>query len=153
MKLIFVIYIVIASAWGDWSALLGASSVEDLLVLERQIDKVDEVKLRCRFQLKLKLFPVSCLEEIANGLERPLTRTGDSLDSLWSRVQRLCLHGADSLQSISQIKGLLSKQVPRTCQRALLLRLQDLKYLQGKKGTFLEISSDYENFNRSESQL
>ncbi len=153
MKSIFIIYIVSLSAWGDWSSLMEASSVGDLLIAEHKIEKLVEIKRRCQFQLKLKLFPTACLQEISDGLERPLINRGGWLDSLWDRVQSLCLHGADNLQSISQIKGLLSKQAPRVCQQALFLRLQDLEYLQRKKGIFLEVNRDYENFNRSESQL
>jgi len=153
MKLIFIIYIFSPWAWGDWSALFKAHTVDDLLIAERQIDSVDAIKRRCHFQLKHEHFPDACLLEISNDLEDPVARIEGSLGTIWDRVLSLCLNSVENLQSISQIKVLLGKQVPRTCHRALLLRLEDLEYLGGKKGTFLEMNSNDENPNRSESQL
>lgn len=124
---------------------MEAESVDQLVAIDAQTKKRQEVEELCQLEITKDWFPENCLQKLALDLERPAQ--SENLQSFYAKTLKMCLTHYQKVVQVSSVDRILTgKHLPPACRKQLLNHRDDLNYADtGEIGPNIELIKPHED--------
>ncbi len=150
-----ILFLLLASfgAEAQWSEILGAQNIEELMEAEATTHSRKRLTEGCRIEQSGKLFPISCIPLLGDHLGTIQATTENR--RLYEAISRLCRTTTPIAKDKLSLQQLLdSFFTPKDCVEPLREKIKDLEYLaSGDSGPDFVLPVRHEKVKSTKNKL